>query len=75
MQLVKMMIIQLDYPYFKKHYKLIAQQKPGADPKAIQQNNFTGNLTRVGGARMYFIIEGAKSKSIFNLFQFNKILI
>ena len=55
----------LDYPYFKKYYKLIAidlskQQKLDADPKAIQQINFTGNLTRADGARMYFIIEEAK---------------
>ena len=36
----------LDYPYFKKYYKLIAidlskQQKLDADPKKIQQINFT----------------------------------
>ena len=41
----------LDYPYFKKYYKLIAidltkQQKLDADPKSIQQMNFTGNLNR-----------------------------
>ena len=39
----------LDYPYFKKYQKLIAtdlskQEKPDADPKAIQQINFTRNL-------------------------------
>ena len=39
----------LDYTYFKKYYKLIAinlskQQKLDADPKAIQQINFTGNV-------------------------------
>ena len=39
----------LDYLYFKEHYKLIAidlrkQQALDADPKAIQQINFTGNL-------------------------------
>ena len=38
-----------DYPYFKKNYKLIAinlnkQQKLNADPKTIQQINFTRNL-------------------------------
>ena len=53
------------YLYFKIYYKLIAidlskQQKLDADPKAIQQINFTGNLTRADGARMYFIIEEAK---------------
>ena len=55
----------LDYPYFKKYCKLIAidlskQQKLDADPKVIQQINFTGNLTRREGAGMYFIIEEAK---------------
>ena len=39
----------LDYTYFKKYYKMIAvdlskQQALDADPKAIQQINFTGNL-------------------------------
>ena len=51
----------LDYPYFKKYYKLIAidlskQQKLDADPKSMQQINFTGNL-RMQGAKLYFIIE------------------
>ena len=55
----------LDYPYFKKYYKLIAidlskQQKLDADPKVIQQINFTGNLDRAEGATMFFIIEEAK---------------
>ena len=55
----------LDYPYFKKYYKLIAidlskQQKLDADPKAIQQINFTGNLDRAEGLTMFFIIEEAK---------------
>ena len=39
----------LDYIYFKNYYKMIAidlskQQALDADPKAIQQINFTGNL-------------------------------
>ena len=55
----------LDYPYFKKIYKLIAidlskQQKLDADPKAIQQINFTGNLDKAERATMFFIIEEAK---------------
>ena len=38
-----------DYPYFKEHYNMIAidwskQQALDADPKAIQQINFSGNL-------------------------------
>ena len=49
----------LDYPYFKKYYKLIAtdlskQQKLDDDSKAIQQISFTGNLDRVEGATMFF---------------------
>ena len=51
----------LDYPHFKKYYKLIAvdlnkQQKLGPDTKAIQQINFTGNVDNPGGATMFFII-------------------
>ena len=39
----------LDYPYFNNYYKVIAidlskQQTFDADPRAIQQINFTGNL-------------------------------
>ena len=55
----------LDYPYFKKYYKLIAidlskQQKLDVDPKAIQQINFNGDLDRTEGSTMFFIIEEAK---------------
>ena len=39
---------------------LSKQQKLDAGPKAIQQINFTGNLTIVEGAKMFFIIEEAK---------------
>ena len=51
----------LDYPCFKKYYKLIAinlrkQQKLDA----IQQINFTQSLTRDEGERMYVTIEEAK---------------
>ena len=54
----------LDYTYFKK-YKMIAvdlsrQQVLHADPKAIQQINFTANLDREGSTRFYFILEEAK---------------
>ena len=53
----------LDYAYLKEYYKLIAidlskQQKLDADPKAIQQINFTGNLEH--NAAIFFIIEEAK---------------
>ena len=55
----------LDYLYFKNHYKMIAidlskQQALDADPRAIQQINFTANLDRAGNTTMFFIIEEAK---------------
>ena len=55
----------LDYTYFKKYYKMIAidlskQQALDADPKAIQQINFTANLDRAGNTRIYFILEEVK---------------
>ena len=39
---------------------LSKQQALNADPKAIQQINFTGNLERDNGAIIFFIIEEAK---------------
>ena len=55
----------LDYIYFKKYYKMIAvdlskQQALDADPKSIQQINFTENLDRAGNRRFYFILEESK---------------
>ena len=55
----------LDYPYFVETYKMIAvdlnkQQTLDADPRAIQQINFTANLDRAGNTRVYFILEEAK---------------
>ena len=55
----------LDYPYFVDSYKMIAvdlskQQVLDADPRAIQQINFTANLDRAGNTRVYFILEEAK---------------
>ena len=55
----------LDYQYFKYTYKIIAadlskQQALDADPRAIQQINFTANLDRAGNKRAYFILEEAK---------------
>ena len=55
----------LDYPYFKDTYKMMAvdlskQQELDADPRAIQQINFTANLDRAGNTRIYFILEEAK---------------
>ena len=55
----------LDYPYFKKYYKLIAidlskQEKLDAYQTTITQINFTGNLNRAEGSTMFLIIEEAK---------------
>ena len=64
----------LDSNYFHKYYKMIAidlskQQALDADPKAIQQINFTGNLNRGrnaagqiinAGAIMFFMVEETK---------------
>ena len=53
----------LDYPYFRDNYKMIAvdlskqQELLDADPRAIQQINFTANLDRAGETRVYFILE------------------
>ena len=55
----------LDYSYFVDTYKMIAvdlskQQALDADPRAIQQINFTANLDRAGNTRVYLILEEAK---------------
>ena len=55
----------LDYPYFANTYKMLAvdltkQQALDADPRAIQQINFTANRDRAGNTRVYFILEEAK---------------
>ena len=39
---------------------LSKQQALHADPRAIQQVNFTANLERGGNTRIYFILEEAK---------------
>ena len=39
---------------------LSKQQALDADPKAIQQINFTANLDRAGNTRLYFILEEVK---------------
>ena len=46
----------LDYPYFNENYKLVAiylskQKALDADPKAIQQINFTENFWIFGGSK------------------------
>ena len=55
----------LDYTHLKKYYKMIAinlskQQALDADPRAIQQINFTANSDRDGNTRFYFIFEEGK---------------
>ena len=55
----------LDYPYFKKNYNLNTidlskQQKLDANPKAMQQINYTGNLNRAVDAKIFFITEETK---------------
>ena len=52
----------LDYSYLSK------QQALDADPKAIQQINFTANLDRAGNTRFYFILEEAKE----TIFEFSQ---
>ena len=54
---------------FQNHYKLIAinlskQQKLYADPNAIQQINFRGNLNRVEDSTMFLIIKEAKETGL-----------
>ena len=54
-----------DYPYFKNYCKMTAidlskQQALDADPKAIQQINFTANLERDRNTTTLFITEEMK---------------
>ena len=63
----------LDYPYFIENYKLIPvdlsrQNEIDADPRAIQQINFTTNLDRAGNTTIFFIIEEAKE----TIFEFSQ---
>ena len=64
---VEMITLMVDYNYFNKYYKMIAidlskQQALDADPKLIQQINFTGNLAQEENANttIFFITEEAK---------------
>ena len=65
----------LDYPYFKENYKMIAidlsrQNELDADPRAIQQINFTANLDRPRNITIFFITEEAK-ETVFEFSQGN----
>ena len=58
----------LDYSYFKDHYKMIAidlskQQALDADPRAIQQINFTANLDRAANKQCSLLFN--KQKKLF----------
>ena len=51
--------------FFQKYYKMIAidlnkQKSLNADPKAIQQINFTGTLDRAEDTTWFFVREEAK---------------
>ena len=55
----------LDNNYFRNCYRMIEihlhkQKALDTDPKSIQKISFAGNLARVAGATMLFIIEEAK---------------
>ena len=59
----------LDYSYFKESYKIFAvdlskPQALDADPRAIQQINFTVNLDRAGNTTMFFIIKKSKRNCV-----------
>ena len=59
----------LDYAYFKDNYKMLAidiskQQALNADPRAIQQINFTANLDRANNKRIFFILEEGKETAL-----------
>ena len=59
----------LDFSYFKENYNMIAidlskQQLLDADPRTIQQINFTANLERTENTTMFFIIEQVKETDL-----------
>ena len=62
----------LDYSYLKEHYKIIAiglskQQALDADPRAIQQINFTANLDTAGNTKCSLLLK--KQKKLFWTFR------
>ena len=55
----------LDYLCYKNYLKMVAidlsnQQAVDANPKTIEQINFTGNPDQAGNTTMFFIIEEVK---------------
>ena len=53
---------------------LSKQQALDADPRAIQQINFTANLDRDGNTTMFFIIEEAK-ETVLSSYQIHSLII
>ena len=59
----------LDFPYFKKHYKLIATDlSKQTKLKNPQQISFTGKLSNIPGATMFLINEKSE-ETTFNFSQ------
>ena len=61
-EIIIQLVVLLDYNCSKNYYRMMAmdlskQQALDADPKAIQQINFTRNVSRPAVATMFFIIE------------------
>ena len=57
----------LDYPYFKENYKMIAidlsrQNELDADPRAIQQINFTTTLDTAGNTTIFLLLKKQKNQ-------------
>ena len=55
----------LDYPYFKESYKIITtdvskQEALDADPRKIQQINFTANLDSAGNTTISLLLSTKK---------------
>ena len=51
----------LAQPFLEKYYRIIDKQEElDADPKAIQQISFTGNLDQEGNTEMFLITEETK---------------
>ena len=56
----------LDYPYFKENnYKMIVidlsrQNELDADPRAVQQINFTANVDRAGNKTIFLLLKKKK---------------
>ena len=63
----------MDYPYCKENYEMIAidlskQQALVADPRVIQQINFTANLDRAGNTTTMFFINVEAKETVLDFF-------